>query len=108
MIWISFAFVPLNHLVNWISEGRMRAGHVLPRTATADPISRSSCSGVLRLETLDDIDNTGLSHKFSDGGADSLRLAWHHRDFFSDVSCLHRYSFRCCDFKKCTGVAALV
>jgi hypothetical protein len=46
MIWISFVvlFVLLNHLVNWISEGRARPGHVLTGTATADPISRSSCS----------------------------------------------------------------
>src|SRR5260370_31259238 len=46
MIWISFVvlFVLLNHLVNWISEGRARPGHVPPGTATADPISRSSCS----------------------------------------------------------------
>src|SRR5260370_37102973 len=101
MIWISFVFVPLNHLVNWISEGRMRAGQVLPGTATADPISRSSCSGVLRLETLDDIDNTGLSHKFNDGGADSLRLAWHHRDFLRDVSFLHLYSLPFSHFITC-------
>jgi hypothetical protein len=37
-------FVLLNYLVNWISEGRARPGHVPPGTATADPISRSSCS----------------------------------------------------------------
>ena len=30
---------------------------------------------VLRLETLDDIENTAPSHKFGDGGANSLRLA---------------------------------
>jgi len=40
---------------------------------------------VLRLETLDDIDNTAPSHKFSDDGDDSLRLAWHHRDFFREI-----------------------
>jgi len=44
MIWISLVFVFLNHLVNWISEGRARADHVPLGTATADPISRSSCS----------------------------------------------------------------
>jgi hypothetical protein len=37
---------------------------------------------VFPLETFDDIDNTAPSHKFGDGGADSLRLAWHHREFF--------------------------
>jgi len=30
-----------------------------------------------RLETFDDVDNTAPSHKFSDGRADSPRLAWH-------------------------------
>src|SRR5260370_3040579 len=44
MILISFVFVLLNHLVNWISEGRAPAGQVLPGTVTADPISLSSCS----------------------------------------------------------------
>src|SRR4026209_2264379 len=34
---------------------------------------------VFRLETFDDVDNTAPSHKFSDGGPDSLRLAWPHR-----------------------------
>ena len=38
---------------------------------------------VFRLETFDDVDNTAPSHKFSDGGPDSPRLAWHHREIFS-------------------------
>jgi hypothetical protein len=51
---------------------------------------------VFRLETFDDINNTAPSHKFADdGGADSLRLAWHHRDFFYEFFYLHSYSFRC-------------
>jgi hypothetical protein len=50
---------------------------------------------VLPLETLNDIDNTAPPYKFGDGGADSLRLAWHHRDFFYKFFCLHGYSFRC-------------
>src|SRR5580693_7108074 len=50
---------------------------------------------VFRLETFDDIDNTAPSHKFGDGGADSLRFAWHHRDFFYEFCCLHGHSFRC-------------
>ena len=50
---------------------------------------------VFRLETLDDIDNAAPFHKSSDGGADSLRLAWHHREFFYEFFCFHRYSFRC-------------
>ena len=49
---------------------------------------------VFRLETFDDIDNTAPSHEFGDGGADSLRLAWH-REFFYEIFCLHGYSFRC-------------
>jgi len=37
-------------------------------------------------KTFDDIDNTPPSQKFSDGGPDSPRLAWHHREIFFLVS----------------------
>jgi hypothetical protein len=50
---------------------------------------------VFRLETFDDIDNAAPFHESSDGGADSLRFAWRHGDFFYDFFCLHGYSFRC-------------
>jgi hypothetical protein len=50
---------------------------------------------VFRLETFDDIDNAAPSHKSGDGGADSLRFTWHHRDFSCEFFCLHRYSFCC-------------
>ena len=33
---------------------------------------------VFCLETFDDVDNAAPSHKFSDGGPDSSRLARHH------------------------------
>jgi hypothetical protein len=80
-------FVLLNHLVNWISEARNRdCGSHFAFLLQCVPL----------LETFDDIDNTAPSHKFSDGGADSLRLAWHHCDFFREIFfCFHRYSFRC-------------
>jgi hypothetical protein len=65
-------FVLLNHLVNWISEARNR-------DCGSHFALLLQC--VLRLETLDNIDNAAPSHKFSDGGANSLRLARHHRDF---------------------------
>jgi len=35
------------------------------------------------LETFEDIDNIATSHQFRDGGADSRRVTWHHREIFS-------------------------
>src|SRR4029077_15621391 len=48
---------------------------------------------VFRLETFDDVDNAAPSHKSGDGGADSLRFAWHHRDFSCEFLCLHCIPF---------------
>src|SRR6266404_9569822 len=92
MIWISLVFVILNHLVNWISEGR-GSGPGAARNRDWGSHFALLLQCVLRLKTLDDIDNTAPSHKFSDGGDDSLRLAWHHRDFFREIFWFHRYSF---------------
>jgi hypothetical protein len=50
---------------------------------------------VFRLETFYDIDNAAPSHKSGDGGADSLRFTWHHRDFSCEFFCLHGYFFCC-------------
>jgi hypothetical protein len=88
-------FVLLNHLVNWISEARNRdCGSHFAFLLQCVP----------RLETLDDIDNTAPSHKFSDGGADSLRLAWHHRDFFREIFFgFHRYSLSLLKFQNVYG-----
>jgi hypothetical protein len=104
MIWISFVFVFLNHLLT----GPAKATAIGPRT---DPNRDRGfpqllpfriveilhfaflLQGMLRLETLDDIDHTAPSHKFSDDGADSVRRARHEVDFLCELCCLHRYPF---------------